>query len=177
MDPVQKAVINHTFGVSLVPKKKQVISCNVCHLRFNSDVSVQQCFPCSLNQILNSLPAVDWMLQNDHPLCICTSALGLRGNLNVWSTFRRRGWHLWKSSYFLLKLSDGHAVTWTSGYSRIWIWDAVAAPSGCWSSTIAAKTHIMSPFQIDFSTPAHETTYCIQTFMQFPTSVELKLDT
>ncbi|XP_066468457.1 zinc finger protein 385B isoform X2 [Tiliqua scincoides] len=37
MDPVQKAVINHTFGVSLPPKKKQVISCNVCKLRFNSD--------------------------------------------------------------------------------------------------------------------------------------------
>ncbi|XP_038634535.1 zinc finger protein 385D isoform X3 [Scyliorhinus canicula] len=37
MDPVQKAVINHTFGVTLPPKKKQVISCNVCHLRFNSE--------------------------------------------------------------------------------------------------------------------------------------------
>ncbi|XP_075994660.1 zinc finger protein 385B isoform X2 [Genypterus blacodes] len=37
MDPVQKAVINHTFGVSMVIKKKQVISCNVCQLRFNSD--------------------------------------------------------------------------------------------------------------------------------------------
>nr|XP_020659773.1 zinc finger protein 385B [Pogona vitticeps] len=37
MDPVQKAVINHTFGVSLPTKKKQVISCNVCQLRFNSD--------------------------------------------------------------------------------------------------------------------------------------------
>lgn len=37
MDPVQKAVINHTFGVSIPPKKKQVISCNVCQLRFNSD--------------------------------------------------------------------------------------------------------------------------------------------
>ncbi|XP_077175678.1 zinc finger protein 385B isoform X2 [Paroedura picta] len=37
MDPVQKAVINHTFGVSLPPKKKLVISCNVCQLRFNSD--------------------------------------------------------------------------------------------------------------------------------------------
>ncbi|KAG8432502.1 hypothetical protein GDO86_016953 [Hymenochirus boettgeri] len=37
MDPVQKAVINHTFGVSVPPKKKQVISCNVCQLRFNSD--------------------------------------------------------------------------------------------------------------------------------------------
>ncbi|XP_035533062.1 zinc finger protein 385B [Morone saxatilis] len=41
MDPVQKAVINHTFGVTLVPKKKQVISCNVCQLRFNSDASSQ----------------------------------------------------------------------------------------------------------------------------------------
>uniref|UniRef100_A0A3P9N9B4 Zinc finger protein 385B n=1 Tax=Poecilia reticulata TaxID=8081 RepID=A0A3P9N9B4_POERE len=37
MDPVQKAVINHTFGVTMVPKKKQVISCSVCQLRFNSD--------------------------------------------------------------------------------------------------------------------------------------------
>ncbi|XP_072541510.1 zinc finger protein 385B [Salminus brasiliensis] len=37
MDPVQKAVINHTFGVSIPPKKKQVISCNICQLRFNSD--------------------------------------------------------------------------------------------------------------------------------------------
>ncbi|XP_054871202.1 LOW QUALITY PROTEIN: zinc finger protein 385B [Amphiprion ocellaris] len=37
MDPVQKAVINHTFGVTMIPKKKQVISCNVCQLRFNSD--------------------------------------------------------------------------------------------------------------------------------------------
>ncbi|KAJ8253127.1 hypothetical protein GJAV_G00209420 [Gymnothorax javanicus] len=37
MDPVQKAVINHTFGVCAPPKKKQVISCSVCQLRFNSD--------------------------------------------------------------------------------------------------------------------------------------------
>uniref|UniRef100_H3AQP4 Zinc finger protein 385B n=1 Tax=Latimeria chalumnae TaxID=7897 RepID=H3AQP4_LATCH len=37
MDPVQKAVINHTFGVSIPPKKKQVISCSACQLRFNSE--------------------------------------------------------------------------------------------------------------------------------------------
>ncbi|KAJ8255892.1 hypothetical protein COCON_G00197560 [Conger conger] len=37
MDPVQKAVINHTFGVCVPPKKKHVISCSVCQLRFNSD--------------------------------------------------------------------------------------------------------------------------------------------
>ncbi|XP_007558173.1 zinc finger protein 385C isoform X3 [Poecilia formosa] len=36
MDPVQKAVINHTFGVPHPLKKKQIISCNICHLRFNS---------------------------------------------------------------------------------------------------------------------------------------------
>uniref|UniRef100_A0A3Q2YM68 Zinc finger protein 385C n=1 Tax=Hippocampus comes TaxID=109280 RepID=A0A3Q2YM68_HIPCM len=36
MDPVQKAVINHTFGVPQPLKKKQIISCNICHLRFNS---------------------------------------------------------------------------------------------------------------------------------------------
>nr|XP_060637137.1 zinc finger protein 385C isoform X2 [Anolis sagrei ordinatus] len=36
MDPVQKAVINHTFGVPNPLKKKQFISCNICHLRFNS---------------------------------------------------------------------------------------------------------------------------------------------
>lgn len=38
MDPVQKAVINHTFGVPQPLKKKQIISCNICHLRFNSTV-------------------------------------------------------------------------------------------------------------------------------------------
>ncbi|XP_048870792.1 zinc finger protein 385C-like isoform X1 [Brienomyrus brachyistius] len=36
MDPVQKAVINHTFGAPHPLKKKQIISCNICHLRFNS---------------------------------------------------------------------------------------------------------------------------------------------
>ncbi|XP_054850866.1 zinc finger protein 385C [Eublepharis macularius] len=36
MDPVQKAVINHTFGVPNPLKKKPFISCNICHLRFNS---------------------------------------------------------------------------------------------------------------------------------------------
>ncbi|KAM9209240.1 zinc finger protein 385C [Dugong dugon] len=35
MDPVQKAVISHTFGVPS-PLKKKLISCNICHLRFNS---------------------------------------------------------------------------------------------------------------------------------------------
>ncbi|XP_030619923.1 zinc finger protein 385D isoform X2 [Delphinapterus leucas] len=37
MDPIQKAVINHTFGVPLPHRRKQIISCNVCQLRFNSD--------------------------------------------------------------------------------------------------------------------------------------------
>ncbi|XP_017559985.1 zinc finger protein 385C-like isoform X2 [Pygocentrus nattereri] len=36
MDPVQKAVISHTFGLPQPIKKKQIISCNICHLRFNS---------------------------------------------------------------------------------------------------------------------------------------------
>ncbi|XP_054899095.1 zinc finger protein 385C-like isoform X2 [Poeciliopsis prolifica] len=40
MDPVQKAVINHTFGVSQ-PKKKPIISCNICHLRFNSTIQAE----------------------------------------------------------------------------------------------------------------------------------------
>uniref|UniRef100_A0A8B9KL52 Zinc finger protein 385C n=1 Tax=Astyanax mexicanus TaxID=7994 RepID=A0A8B9KL52_ASTMX len=39
MDPVQKAVISHTFGLPQPIKKKQIISCNICHLRFNSTVS------------------------------------------------------------------------------------------------------------------------------------------
>ncbi|XP_040032904.2 zinc finger protein 385C isoform X1 [Gasterosteus aculeatus] len=41
MDPVQKAVINHTFGVAPSPKKKPVISCNICHLRFNSTIQAE----------------------------------------------------------------------------------------------------------------------------------------
>uniref|UniRef100_A0A8C4R335 C2H2-type domain-containing protein n=1 Tax=Eptatretus burgeri TaxID=7764 RepID=A0A8C4R335_EPTBU len=36
MDPVQKAVINHTFGVPVASRKKMLISCNICQLRFNS---------------------------------------------------------------------------------------------------------------------------------------------
>ncbi|XP_029953977.1 zinc finger protein 385B-like [Salarias fasciatus] len=40
MDPVQKAVINHTFGVA-PPKKKPIISCNICHLRFNSTTQAE----------------------------------------------------------------------------------------------------------------------------------------
>uniref|UniRef100_A0A9L0IYP4 Zinc finger protein 385D n=1 Tax=Equus asinus TaxID=9793 RepID=A0A9L0IYP4_EQUAS len=39
MDPIQKAVINHTFGVPLPHRRKQIISCNICQLRFNSDVN------------------------------------------------------------------------------------------------------------------------------------------
>ncbi|XP_077359713.1 zinc finger protein 385C-like isoform X2 [Festucalex cinctus] len=35
MDPVQKAVINHTFGIA-PPKRRTTITCNICHLRFNS---------------------------------------------------------------------------------------------------------------------------------------------
>ncbi|XP_034741912.1 zinc finger protein 385B [Etheostoma cragini] len=44
MDPVQKAIINHTFGVTFIPRKKQVISCNVCQLRFNSDSQAEAHF-------------------------------------------------------------------------------------------------------------------------------------
>nr|XP_046233675.1 zinc finger protein 385B-like isoform X2 [Scatophagus argus] len=40
MDPVQKAVINHTFGVA-PPKRKPIISCNICHLRFNSTTQAE----------------------------------------------------------------------------------------------------------------------------------------
>ncbi|KAB5555159.1 hypothetical protein PHYPO_G00030300 [Pangasianodon hypophthalmus] len=36
MDPVQKAVISHTFSIAQALKKKQIITCNICHLRFNS---------------------------------------------------------------------------------------------------------------------------------------------
>uniref|UniRef100_A0A8D0GXG2 Zinc finger protein 385A n=1 Tax=Sphenodon punctatus TaxID=8508 RepID=A0A8D0GXG2_SPHPU len=41
MDPVQKAVINHTFGMPLAKAKRPVISCNVCQIRFNSEVSTK----------------------------------------------------------------------------------------------------------------------------------------
>uniref|UniRef100_A0A6I8P9L9 Zinc finger protein 385A n=1 Tax=Ornithorhynchus anatinus TaxID=9258 RepID=A0A6I8P9L9_ORNAN len=36
MDPVQKAVLAHTFGGPLLRTKRPVISCNVCQIRFNS---------------------------------------------------------------------------------------------------------------------------------------------
>ncbi|XP_036723156.1 zinc finger protein 385A isoform X4 [Balaenoptera musculus] len=36
MDPVQKAVLSHTFGGPLLKTKRPIISCNVCQIRFNS---------------------------------------------------------------------------------------------------------------------------------------------
>ncbi|XP_061640340.1 zinc finger protein 385A-like isoform X1 [Phyllopteryx taeniolatus] len=36
MDPVQKAVMTHTFGHPMVKTKRPIISCNVCQIRFNS---------------------------------------------------------------------------------------------------------------------------------------------
>ncbi|MEQ2158073.1 hypothetical protein GOODEAATRI_008464 [Goodea atripinnis] len=38
MDPVQKAVMTHTFGPPIVRIKRPIISCNVCQIRFNSEV-------------------------------------------------------------------------------------------------------------------------------------------
>lgn len=38
MDPVQKAVLHHTLGLPTTAKRKHV-SCSVCQLRFNSQVS------------------------------------------------------------------------------------------------------------------------------------------
>ena len=38
MDPVQKAVPSHTFGGPLLKTKRPIISCNVCQIRFNSQV-------------------------------------------------------------------------------------------------------------------------------------------
>ncbi|XP_040289286.1 zinc finger protein 385D isoform X1 [Bufo bufo] len=37
MDPVQKAVISHTFGAPLQQRRKQITPCNVCQLKFNSE--------------------------------------------------------------------------------------------------------------------------------------------
>ncbi|KFV63255.1 Zinc finger protein 385B, partial [Dryobates pubescens] len=42
MDPVQKAVISHTFGVPAPLKKKQFISCNICHLRLQPRRGIPQ---------------------------------------------------------------------------------------------------------------------------------------
>ncbi|KAM9073310.1 zinc finger protein 385A isoform 1-T1 [Megaptera novaeangliae] len=36
MDPVQKAVLSHTFGGPLLKTRRPIISCNVCQIRFNS---------------------------------------------------------------------------------------------------------------------------------------------
>uniref|UniRef100_A0A3B3SD41 Zinc finger protein 385D n=1 Tax=Paramormyrops kingsleyae TaxID=1676925 RepID=A0A3B3SD41_9TELE len=37
MDPVQKAIINHTFGLPPPPKRKPIVVCSVCRLKFNSE--------------------------------------------------------------------------------------------------------------------------------------------
>ncbi|MEQ2316411.1 hypothetical protein AMECASPLE_032274 [Ameca splendens] len=38
IDPVQKAILHHTLGIPPTAKRKHV-SCSVCRLRFNSQVS------------------------------------------------------------------------------------------------------------------------------------------
>uniref|UniRef100_A0A1A8K5L9 Zinc finger protein 385A n=1 Tax=Nothobranchius kuhntae TaxID=321403 RepID=A0A1A8K5L9_NOTKU len=37
MDPIQKAVMTHTFGPPILKTKRPIISCNVCQIRFNSE--------------------------------------------------------------------------------------------------------------------------------------------
>ncbi|KAM8967067.1 zinc finger protein 385D [Pelodytes ibericus] len=37
MDPIQKAVINHTFGVQIPQRRKHITPCNICQLKFNSE--------------------------------------------------------------------------------------------------------------------------------------------
>ncbi|KAM6928098.1 zinc finger protein 385A-like [Xenentodon cancila] len=37
MDPVQKAVMTHTFGPPIMRTKRPIITCNVCQIRFNSE--------------------------------------------------------------------------------------------------------------------------------------------
>ncbi|TRY66490.1 hypothetical protein DNTS_005379 [Danionella cerebrum] len=56
MDPVQKAVINHTFGVPLVKTKRPVISCNVCQIRFNSERKLEDKLECTSTL----LPELQW---------------------------------------------------------------------------------------------------------------------
>ena len=72
MDPIQKAVINHTFGVPLPHRRKQIISCNICQLRFNSDVSLpfsiqwKNAVCCSnlAEEISEAFFSNDWACQN-----------------------------------------------------------------------------------------------------------------
>lgn len=66
MDPVQKAVLSHTFGGPLLKNKRPVISCNVCQIRFNSQVRY---------------PATQW---------VGWAEQGLRGIL-----WEGGGWELW----------------------------------------------------------------------------------
>lgn len=39
IDPVQKAVLHHTLGLPTPTAKRKHVSCSVCQLRFNSQVS------------------------------------------------------------------------------------------------------------------------------------------
>ncbi|XP_017706425.1 PREDICTED: zinc finger protein 385A isoform X3 [Rhinopithecus bieti] len=59
MDPVQKAVLSHTFGGPLLKTKRPVISCNVCQIRFNSQNS-----PASISLFLSPYTPTQVSMEN-----------------------------------------------------------------------------------------------------------------
>lgn len=80
MDPVQKAVINHTFGIPLVKTKRPVISCNVCQIRFNSEVLVHQYVSNNLNSEV-TVPVFLYicLIYEYYALCVSVNWLYLLG--------------------------------------------------------------------------------------------------
>uniref|UniRef100_UPI00358FBCB9 uncharacterized protein n=1 Tax=Myxine glutinosa TaxID=7769 RepID=UPI00358FBCB9 len=79
MDPVQKAVLNHTFGVAPPPRKKSLIMCTVCQIRFNSEV-------CFFTEIKPSLYQICYC----HPKSIPCPSLPLLLHIFIsqsWSSF------------------------------------------------------------------------------------------
>lgn len=89
MDPVQKAVLSHTFGGPLLKTKRPIISCNVCQIRFNSQVRSPA-----------TLPPNEWgrgsqgYLGGGQRLGALSERQGLRGyqgKSREWGTTRKAG--------------------------------------------------------------------------------------
>uniref|UniRef100_A0A8C6WIV6 Zinc finger protein 385D n=1 Tax=Neogobius melanostomus TaxID=47308 RepID=A0A8C6WIV6_9GOBI len=102
MDPVQKAVLNHTLSLSSSPKRKHV-SCSLCQLRFNSQSQALAHYKGTKHaKKLKALDSPKTKLKGSAPVAKETANQEPASPIpNVTPADRRGGWHLSLSSWVM----------------------------------------------------------------------------